>query len=106
MVGIFTETQSSDVNMHHRVEGHTSTLSEPVDYNLNFYFPFIRATSQRSIVDDTVQIAQTVTSAVLQDRLQDLCLAHTPDHRQGLGHVHVHCHCQDLDQGALSLRYF
>ena len=89
----------------HRVESHTS-LSEPVDYTLNFYFPLIRATSQRSIVDDTVQIAQTVTSAVLQDRLQDLCLAHTPDHRQGLGHVHVHCHCQDLDQGALSLRYF
>ena len=89
----------------HRVESHTS-LSEPVDYTLNFYFPLIRATSQRSIVDDTVQIAQTVTSAVLRDRLQDLCLAHTPDHRQGLGHVHVHCHCQDLDQGALSLRYF
>ena len=89
----------------HRVKSHTS-LSKPVDYNLNFYFPLIRATSQRSIVDDTVQIAQTVTSAVLQDRLQDLFLAHTPDHRRGLGRVRVHCHCQDLDQGALSLRYF
>ena len=89
----------------HRVKSHTS-LSKPVDYTLNFYFPLIRATSQRSIVDDTVQIAQTVTSAVLQDRLQDLFLAHTPDHRQGLGRVRVHCHCQDLDQGALSLRYF
>ena len=100
--GIFTKTQSGDVNIYHRVESHTSTLSEPLDYNLNFYFPLIRATSQRSIVDDTVQIAQTVTSAVLQDLLQDLCLALTPDHRQGLGRVHVHCHCQDLDQGALS----
>ena len=89
----------------HRVKSHTS-LSKPVDYTLNFYFPLIRATSQRSIVDDTVQIARTVTSAVLQDRLQDLCPVHTPDHRQGLGLVHVHCHCQDLDQGALSLRYF
>ena len=88
-----------------KVESHTS-LSEPVDYNLSFYFPLIRATSQRSIVDDTVQIAQTVTLAVHQDHLQDLCLAHTPDHRQGLGRVHVHCHCQGLDQGALSLRYF